>query len=237
MNINDKPTIETALVQRLPTPWKLTTCDGPPTWKVIRQRPENFTVELYERLKNRGLKENEIRELFCVQNENWATMKSSMGLVKKHGLATWMANDDKPVSYSDTHSPIVDSTQVPQKVNRHIVAIPSDLPRIPMGEPVLRAHDVVAKPAVIVPAGNGMATSEDPDGLNYADRHCLGIDKPEFPHQPTPVEVEGFFEGPAVPVAKKSLVDLAFDLIAAEKVRVDATQKVQDIISEIGRRS
>lgn len=75
----NKPTITEALQARIPLPWKQSTCDGPPIWKVERQRPEDFTAEIYQKLKKYGMKEDEIRTLFCITNEYYATLKREIG--------------------------------------------------------------------------------------------------------------------------------------------------------------
>ena len=50
----NKPAITEALQARIPLPWKQSTCDGPPICKVERQRPEDFTAEIYQKLKKYG---------------------------------------------------------------------------------------------------------------------------------------------------------------------------------------
>lgn len=74
----NKPTIETALLQRIPLPWRQSTCDGPTVWKVERQRPEDFTAEIYQRLKKYGMKEDDIRVLFYIKNEDYARIKATV---------------------------------------------------------------------------------------------------------------------------------------------------------------
>ena len=74
-----KPTIEEALQARIPLPWKQSTCDGPPIWKVERRRPEDFTAEIYQQLRKYGMKEDEIRNLFYIKNEDYGRLKQELG--------------------------------------------------------------------------------------------------------------------------------------------------------------
>ena len=90
-----------ALAARLPLPWKQSTCDGPPHWKVQRQRPEDFTAEIYQQLRKYGMKEDEIRNLFYIKNEVYTAIKQHVGVVAgtKTGLANWLediAPKDRP---------------------------------------------------------------------------------------------------------------------------------------------
>ena len=89
-----KPTITEALQARIPLPWKQSTCDGPPQWKVERQRPEDFIAEIYQKLKKYGMKEDEIRNLFYIKNEDYTAIKQHVGVVAgtKTGLANWLAD-------------------------------------------------------------------------------------------------------------------------------------------------
>ena len=75
----NKPTITEALQARIPLPWKQSTCDGPPIWKVERQRPEDFTAEIYQQLRKYGMKEDEIRNLFYIKNEDYGRLKQELG--------------------------------------------------------------------------------------------------------------------------------------------------------------
>ena len=74
-----KPTIEEALQARIPLPWKQSTCDGPPIWKVERRRPEDFTAEIYQQLRKYGMKDDEIRNLFYIKNEDYGRLKQELG--------------------------------------------------------------------------------------------------------------------------------------------------------------
>ena len=71
--------ITEALQARIPLPWKQSTCDGPPIWKVERQRPEDFTAEIYQQLRKYGMKEDEIRNLFYIKNEDYGRLKQELG--------------------------------------------------------------------------------------------------------------------------------------------------------------
>ena len=71
--------ITEAIAARLPLPWKQSTCDGPPQWKVERQRPEDFTAEVYQKLKKYGMLEDEIRNLFYIKNEDYGRLKQELG--------------------------------------------------------------------------------------------------------------------------------------------------------------
>lgn len=218
-----KPTIDEALKNKLPLPWKQTTCDGPPSWKVERQRPEQFTPDFYVRLKMYGSKENEIRELFCVQNENWAKLKASMGIAAKHGLAAWLADDGKPASYLDAHSPTVDSTQIPPTVNRHVTTPAGELKKIEM-------TDVEVKPAP--PASPPFRAHDlDPDGLNYQDRHFLGLDAP---HAPTADELTEIFE-PEPPAGILQTAERLADLITQREHLRDEERLVAGLIGKIDK--
>ena len=89
----NKPTITEALAARLPLPWKQSTCDGPPIWKVERQRPEDFTAEIYKRLREYKMKEDDIRQLFCIRNDDYTAIKQRAGVESaKAGLANWLAD-------------------------------------------------------------------------------------------------------------------------------------------------
>lgn len=136
MNINE------ALAARLPLPWKQSTCDGPPIWKVERQRPEDFTAEIYQKLKKYGMKEDEIRNLFYIQNADYATLKKQVG------------------------------------------AVPADDEDEPKAKPKKQYKNCFPNAKKIAPEP---ITAEDADGLNYQDRHNLGI------HAPTDAEKEDLF--------------------------------------------
>ena len=89
----NKPTITEALQQRLPLPWKQSTCDGPPQWKVVRRKPEFFNADVYWQLKKYGMKEDEIRQLFSIRNEDYSKLKQQAGIeAVKTGLANWLAD-------------------------------------------------------------------------------------------------------------------------------------------------
>ena len=88
-----KPTIEEALQKRVPLPWKQSTCDGPPAWKVVRRKPEFFNADVYWQLKKYGMKEDEIRQLFSIRNEDYGKLKQQAGIeAVKTGLANWLAD-------------------------------------------------------------------------------------------------------------------------------------------------
>lgn len=124
----NKPTIIEALQARIPLPWKQSTCDGPPLWKVERQRPEDFTAEIYQRLKKYGMKEGEIRELFYVTNENWAKLKQQIGAVPP---ADDEESADKPKKkykncFPNAKKPVVESAHAPTDAEKEDVFRPAD---------------------------------------------------------------------------------------------------------------
>lgn len=80
-----KPTIEEALKSKLPLPWKKKFTDGATAWIVSRQRPDSLTFELYRRLREYGLKDTEIRELFYVMPGAWSKMKNELGIMTPVG--------------------------------------------------------------------------------------------------------------------------------------------------------
>lgn len=195
MNINE------ALAARLPLPRKQSTCDGPPLWKVDRQRPEDFTAEIYQKLKKYGMKEGEIRELFYVTNENWVKLKQQVGAVPAAD-----DEDDKPVIGRPKKTAEI---IVPASPPKATVTVSKDWPRI------------VMKPG------------EDEDGLNYQDRHNMGI------HTPTEPELEDVFrpedDQPIPFVPTLTLRDCAEKLVAAIDAREAADKQIEFYTSEIRR--
>ena len=183
-----KPTIEEALQARIPLPWKQSTCDGPPIWKVERQRPEDFTAEIYQKLKKYGMKEDEIRNLFYIQNADYATLK------------------------------------------KHVGAVPADDEDEPKAKPKKQYKNCFPNAKKIAPEP---ITAEDADGLNYQDRHNLGI------HAPTDAEKEDLFRPeddqpvPYIPVL--TLRDCAEKLVAAIDAREAADKQIEYYTSEIRR--
>ena len=106
--MNDKPTIEEALKQKISSPWKLTDCSGPPTWKVIRKRPEDLTAELYQRLLAYKSKDGEIRELFHASCLEWAGLKQGKGIVSpgnRHAITRTMDLPKVPIFPESVHVP------------------------------------------------------------------------------------------------------------------------------------
>lgn len=167
----EKISIEQALNSKLPLPWRRTTSDGPPEWVVIRQRPEQFTSRIYDRLRRYGCKDDTIRELFFAGPGMWSELKKSVGIVTKRGLVEWMADEEMPGSYLDSHSPTIDSTRIPPDVNRHMATPAGQLKKI-----TVDPTEADSEPEQIVTQNTDPA--EDADGLNYQDRHFLGIDEP-----------------------------------------------------------
>ena len=110
-----KPTIEEALQARIPLPWKQSTCDGPPQWKVVRRKPEFFNADIYWQLKKFGMKEDEIRQLFSIRNEDYGKLKQQAGIESsKTGLANWLADiapkdrpkiEVEPIPEAPPHTP------------------------------------------------------------------------------------------------------------------------------------
>jgi len=106
--MNDKPTIEEALKQKISSPWKLTDCSGPPVWKVIRKRPEDLTAELYQRLLAYKSKDGEIRELFHASCLEWAGLKQGKGIVSpgnRHAITRTMDLPKVPIFPESVHVP------------------------------------------------------------------------------------------------------------------------------------
>ena len=104
--MNDKITIEQALESKLPRPWKLTDCSGPPVWKVIRKRPKDLTAELYQRLLAYKIKDGEIRELFHASCLEWAGLKQEKGITKRTDPdEAFTAEDEIPIPYEVIHKP------------------------------------------------------------------------------------------------------------------------------------
>jgi len=79
-NIQAKPTIEQAIAMKLPLPWKTVDSARHQVWAVRRQRPDQLTADLYYKMKDYGVKENDIREAFYVMNGSWASLKKSLGI-------------------------------------------------------------------------------------------------------------------------------------------------------------
>jgi hypothetical protein len=202
-NTMNKPTIAEALQQRLPLPWKQSTCDGPPSWKVERQRPEDFTAEIYQKLKKHGVSEDEIRNLFYIQNADYARLKKQVGAVPAAD-----DEDDKPVI---------------GRPKKTVEPLPA----------------VKCKPAEIVATKDSKrvelesSTGEDADGLNYQDRHNLGI------HTPTEPELEDVFrpehDEPIPYIPTLTLRDCAEKLVKAIDAREAADKQIEFYTSEIRR--
>jgi hypothetical protein len=211
----NKPTIEIALQQRIPLPWKQSTCDGPPSWKVERQRPEDFTAEIYQKLKKYGMKEAEIRELFYVTNENWVRLKQQVGAVPPP---------------EDSDEPVVGR---PKKQYKN--CFPNAKKTADNPAPVITPDPPWA---TVVPKDRKKvelepSTAEDPDGLNYQDRHNLGI------HTPTEPELEDVFrpeDNQPIPfVLSLTLRDCAEKLVKAIDAREAADKQIEFYTSEIRR--
>ncbi|MHC1758291.1 MAG: hypothetical protein AB9917_02035 [Negativicutes bacterium] len=71
----------------------------------------------------------------------------------------------------------------------------------------------------------------DPDGLNCADKHCLGLDKP---HAPTADELTEIFK-PIPFVPARSLRYCAEKLLAAIDAREKADKDIEFYTTEIRR--
>lgn len=119
MNINE------ALAARVPLPWKQSTCDGPPQWKVERQRPEDFTAEIYKRLREYKMKEDDIRQLFCIRNDDYTAIKQRAGIESaKTGLVNWLAD----IAPKDRPKVVVDPPHAPTAPELEDVFRPADRP-------------------------------------------------------------------------------------------------------------
>ena len=149
MNINE------ALAARLPLPWKQSTCDGPPIWKVERRRPEDFTADIYQKLKKYGMKEDEIRNLFYISNADYANLK------KQVGATVPVDDEDEPKAK-------------PKKQYKN--CFPNAKNSVPAATVAPKDRPKIA-----------VDSAEDEDGLNYQDRHNLGI------HAPTAEEIADVF--------------------------------------------
>ena len=190
----NKPSIEEALKTKLPVPWKVSEPTGT-RFLVIRRRPDDLTKELFEQLEHHGVVRNTIRELFYISSNEWGGVMKRIGIepskragrrpgcgrksdaVEKPATVPASPTDDAPIGFSPAES-------------RLKTTPPAELPKVPVA-PILRAHDI-GKPAVLEPKSAAaqfaeMASdaepTEDADGLNYQDRHNLGIDDTSFSAQ------------------------------------------------------
>lgn len=91
---------------------------------------------------------------------------------------------------------------------------------------VFRAHD--ANPTSPPFRAHDYA---DPDGLNYQDRHCLGIDKP---HAPTPAELAEVFE-PEPPVGLLQTTERLAELIKQREHLRQEQKLVQGLLGKIDK--
>ncbi len=95
-----KISIEEALRTKLALPWKV--IEGMSTvFLVMRRRPEDLTAEIYTRLRDHGLRDNDIRELFYGMPGVWSKMKSDLGITTPKGPAP----KEKPVDATISPAP------------------------------------------------------------------------------------------------------------------------------------
>lgn len=187
----NKLSIEEALTVKLGLPWKVSSPTGT-RFLVARRRPEDLTKELFEQLEAYGIARNTIRELFYILPDDWKETRERLGVSpgKRGGArpgcgrksdtitglpaATSGPDNDTPIAFAPAES-------------RLKTTPPIGLPKVPVA-PLLRAHDI-GKPVPVTPEPKPLSAAaqfaemsmpldptEDTDGLNYQDRHNLGMD-------------------------------------------------------------
>ena len=224
-----KISIEEALKIKLPLPWKVTDPTGT-SFLVARRRPEDLTKELFEQLDAYGVIRNTIRELFYISSSNFSSVMKRLGIpIGKRGGARRGAG--KPAGSVNKKKPDASSESALKTTP------PAELPKIPV-DPPFRMHDVAA--TVLAPepgsaaaqfaemAAKPLDPTEDIDGLNYQDRHNLGIED---------ADSEKFTDlanmsGPERPV---SLRDCAAKLVIAIDAREAADRDIAYYTAEIRR--
>ena len=182
-----KLSIEEALKTKLPLPWKVSDPTGT-RFLVIRRRPLDLTKELFEQLEEYGVTRNIIRELFYISSNEWGGVMKRIGIEpsKKAGRRPGCGRKSVAVGNPATvpASPTDDAPigVVPAE-SRLKTTPPAALPKVPVA-PILRSHDI-GKPAVLEPKSAAaqfaemarpLEPTENTEGLNYQDRHNLGMD-------------------------------------------------------------
>ena len=148
--INNKPTIEQALANKLPLPWKTQGQTGP-IWAVKRQRPEDLTGLLFNRLEAYGMKRATIRELFYIMSVDFSSMLKKLGIGK-----------GKPGGKRKEPKSVIQPK--PFRVNN--CERPGYLKVDKYDNPI-----AVAEPAAADPV------DANTNGRNYQSRHFLGLDE------------------------------------------------------------
>lgn len=194
-----QPTPAEALELKIKLPWE---------GKVRRMRPADLTKDLFLKLDNYGLTRTEIMNLFhCYSNEFFPRLK-------KWGIPPATPGGKKKALRSGNFEPVVPSEKPPMDLSKSYhdtapgkarAARLAKGPEQTLDQAIRTEKELDAEMeriekrlAELAPPKPEIASAEDADGLNYQDRHNLGI------HAPTQPELEDIFRP-----GEESQIDLA----------------------------
>ena len=196
--VTHKPTPVEALQNRIKLPW---------TGKVQQQAPADLAPDLYDELVKYGA--DGIAEMFGFTADGFEVW------LKKYGYPTKAPEPVPAVEHDLTIKPRAGQTFAGREkemaakraasYEKLKTAVANNEIKID-AVPVFRGYDYADGEPITYVLG-------DPDGLNYQDRHFLGIDTP---HQPTADELTEIFE-PEPPAGILQTAERLVDLIKQSK--------------------
>jgi len=142
-----KISIEEALKNKLPLPWKVNDSTGT-NFLIKRRRPEDLTKELFEQLEAYGLNRTQIREMFYVAPKEWGIIMSKLDIpANKYTpkkMITLSTPVNPPIPGENKHEVVFFPATKSGKTERHsrlVDTAPIDMKKVDVA-PVFRAHAV-----------------------------------------------------------------------------------------------